>query len=962
MKPSPISTLFRPGFLDSELKNYSIELIPGIDEKRLVIQNWINELNSGRLELSKEEEIKPRFLQDIFGGVLGYGAHGPEIWNARPEQKTFVDATVADAGLGLFLLSDGEIQNDVIAVVEIKGAKADLDSTKNSNNQTAVEQGFGYSAKTGATWVIVSNFKEVRIYRSDYAGRCETFWLKDLDQEESFKRFLMLMHRKNLMEGIKSRLQKLYDLHENQEAVATMEQFDSSDHILDQIWKTLKKFDGIRSIDPYIIANIPPFNILKESVWHYQYRTLLTLNPKIYNLLQGVSVDKDGSVQVSDELGNELKGAKVTDYHAKIDFVLKCLRSALIEHVTAIRNVDEIISRNKYVIGFSIRHEFSFDSKDGITKDIYFDDQDSCQCHSCQFSQLDLKAFLRKLKENSSPSLELAYGHYLAATDGYSRAFKIYSQIILNNEGKYDKNAETFVAYYNQKHLLNRISAYDDPEKEKHMNTIREIDLDEILNQSFTSMGKITREALKEIRDERVAERVINELDDLLKKLIEIKARYDRGGGYDIVPNYTSGIHQFFCHAYAFLKRNYLIQNRYAYIVRQMLQGILITHRLSKYAYHLEELYLIHIIEPTLFLSHNQTDELLNECDKINVTEKDLREYIRRLKNFLDSHIDVGIMGHISLEISMQEQLVVFDFRQKCERIFTNFFLFLTKIEIPEIIWDKNINTSIVRFLQVQDYLHWFNLDKLGKFIEAKAGLFTDEEIKEIHAIANRKNMNGLTTWPPLINGCINALKTSYPETKISELPTVYKALSDATDKQGGVRYFDLISLYTVCTPPLQAKIKEELDSYLRLNFNTDCYEKCLHAGIYSIDHEDFFSLYVQKIQASKWQGLVSIENGKPNFSDFTFYNFAIVVRKFKIAGGDIRLNVLTNLQLSEKWLLNPETFDYAQFDPFWVKAYDHPILLESMQGIPNIKSALHARLAITYDRGLSEIYFRYFA
>ena len=58
----------------------------------------------------------------------------------------------------------------VKAVIELKPSNVDLDKkqTNGKDNKSPVEQAFSYSYKfDGCKWVIVSNFKEIRLYNSE---------------------------------------------------------------------------------------------------------------------------------------------------------------------------------------------------------------------------------------------------------------------------------------------------------------------------------------------------------------------------------------------------------------------------------------------------------------------------------------------------------------------------------------------------------------------------------------------------------------------------------------------------------------------------------------------------------------------------------------------------------------------------------------------------------------------------
>ena len=79
-----------------------------------------------------------------------------------------MDGQKADGTLGFF---DSKGKKDIRALIELKGANINLDARQKraGDTRSAVEQAFGYAPKYGRDchWIIVSNFKEIRLYRAN---------------------------------------------------------------------------------------------------------------------------------------------------------------------------------------------------------------------------------------------------------------------------------------------------------------------------------------------------------------------------------------------------------------------------------------------------------------------------------------------------------------------------------------------------------------------------------------------------------------------------------------------------------------------------------------------------------------------------------------------------------------------------------------------------------------------------
>jgi len=191
-------TIFSIKELKNKVKNTFIDGIPNQDEKIKLIENWQENIISGKVVRAKEEELKPLFLTLLFGDVLGYEYKNSTDWNLRLENKSSLDSSKADAALGFFKIKEKqELDKDVRAVIEIKDARTTLDKPQNRSDfkGSAVEQCFMYAVKSGekCKWVIVSNFVEIRLYLANDMTKYESFDILSLNDKYEFYRFYYLL-------------------------------------------------------------------------------------------------------------------------------------------------------------------------------------------------------------------------------------------------------------------------------------------------------------------------------------------------------------------------------------------------------------------------------------------------------------------------------------------------------------------------------------------------------------------------------------------------------------------------------------------------------------------------------------------------------------------------------------------------------------------------------------------------
>ncbi len=232
MKPK-ITPIFSDNFLSHYLSSFNVSAITDVRNTVSLLESLIKELDSGKIGSLKEEEFKSRFVSSIFGVVLGFHFSYFSEWYLREEKKSLVDGKKPDATLGFFYID--KTKDDVRAVIEIKDANTDLDTKQDrKSNLTPVEQAFSYVSKMGGNcqWVIVSNIKEIRFYRSRDESKCQIFYLNELLAEGKRNELLFLFHKNHFIKKAgKSRTEILLE----QSQVISPEK-DVGIHIIDKLY------------------------------------------------------------------------------------------------------------------------------------------------------------------------------------------------------------------------------------------------------------------------------------------------------------------------------------------------------------------------------------------------------------------------------------------------------------------------------------------------------------------------------------------------------------------------------------------------------------------------------------------------------------------------------------------------------------------------------------------------------
>ncbi|WP_373510004.1 Eco57I restriction-modification methylase domain-containing protein [Thiocapsa sp.] len=198
--PDYLKPLFNPRLLAEALREQPSS--PD-DAQRAIASSWAAGAANGSLLGRKEKPLQGQFLSEVMDRLLGFrqlvGSEGAHHMEPETSSGTVKGYRPPDARLGWF----GAAVDLTRAVLELKAPGADLDAKQGVGygKLTPVEQAFGYAAKVdGCRWVIVSNFIELRLYRTERGqGYCQRFWFADLSDPGRLDVFLFLLGRETLL-------------------------------------------------------------------------------------------------------------------------------------------------------------------------------------------------------------------------------------------------------------------------------------------------------------------------------------------------------------------------------------------------------------------------------------------------------------------------------------------------------------------------------------------------------------------------------------------------------------------------------------------------------------------------------------------------------------------------------------------------------------------------------------------
>lgn len=192
-------------FPRAELELLAFELEPS-SEATLAALTRLMRLQSvwrsGAISALTESNLEQSFNEQVFAEVFGYAsifASTQEDYSSLPKIYVPIPGGRAfpDLALGWFR---SDMQQAVVTA-ELKGPGADLDRAQGGNygGKTPVAQALEAASAAGATWCIVSNMDECRLYRVPTAQDFETIRLTEIDSPHSFRRAVALFSSRSLL-------------------------------------------------------------------------------------------------------------------------------------------------------------------------------------------------------------------------------------------------------------------------------------------------------------------------------------------------------------------------------------------------------------------------------------------------------------------------------------------------------------------------------------------------------------------------------------------------------------------------------------------------------------------------------------------------------------------------------------------------------------------------------------------
>lgn len=729
----------------------------------------------------------------------------------------------------------------------------------------------------------------------------------------------------------------------------------SNEDPIDQIYLSFNRFKELQSLPPDFIANLFPFNISDKYLHNYRGYSLVTSNRRLYNLFFEQLLFEGSEVKYYPTQDMDLSALEVNKLQYKLSEIIKTLNKSLIFH---------FYKENEKPDSFG-----NYGWSDQSVK-LFGEDFTECKCLNCQLQRLELNKVVKSLNNSTvdesteiEEALQLGYVNYKIGN--FNDAYQIF-EYVANRAWQSDKYFSYYIAKRNVKTLRNLIQWYERSlENEKREEIIRElddIDFDKLLFQIPFS-GEKEYELFKAIRDDKVLSRAAKEIDELLQKVREVYIGYSSGKYYSTSgPDYPFQIRLELNKILYFYSNNYIVFDEftdYMNACKKGVEALLVSYATSEeYSQKLNEFDSLFFDVVVSYCLAKDVNALCKkyEIEKFTFDEESLKKVIIRINNFLTSFFSVNhFMGRsVRSNGNVDSQLTNSFFAESCQKKFSNIFFLLSKVELSRDTAGELIE-NLIEFIRFEDFLYHTQMEFLGQFIVSNYQLFTEDEIvKIIEVVASKLNRDHSGA---LIRSLIFAYSgNSYGMLKDRNLQALILTHINAS------RYhFDmLIDLWRIMDENHREIIKKRLIEILDDSFDRELYRRASIEKI--IDFNLYFDTYIDDVNRSKVPEGFKMPLSRPQKYCFTFMNAMIFLYFMGVDSSDSRLKAFTNLSDYMKFYLDPEGYDYNNFNPEWLMfANEREVFFDRFAKIPELKLSIEKALKEQHDDRIAILYSKFF-
>lgn len=677
-------------------------------------------------------------------------------------------------------------------------------------------------------------------------------------------------------------------------------------HIIDQCYESLLRFDGLKFIDPKIIAGIFPFKVDNQRSYpRYNRFCLATNNDALTELFTLISVDKtDNYFKIKKGKKNIVK-KKCPDADYKLKYIQEVLDSCLIH---CIKTTDE---KHNKIPGVRSKN---------------------CECSGCLSEELRFTDLILSLKTQPD-TLDRIFGYY--KLHDFEKASSSLKNCIKKELNPINLALERYDEYW-----LSILSSNERVSKYEFYSKIRSVEFD----------NEPVQEAIIDLEQDRILSRAHEKIDSIVDDIRRIYEGYATRKLTTNGPDYATQLTVETMIVYSHFRHNCLVKdiyNDYQNLFRKALSGWLFsTNTSSKYIGRLKNLQIFHI---AMSVYYNSGKDLIAIFRETNTRELNLSDnasdYLKKIAinyfgQFNDGNTVYGEYVKNSFSLSGSHR-----------SLFQALLINLAYSNIQEC--PPNLCNNINTFIQNENFLYTYDLKYLGILFEKKGIWFTPEE--HISILNTHLSSNNSKSYE-MIYRILYSFHENCTDLQITDTVIINKIIG--MEETSLNHYAAIDYLRKIVSVENLVVLDKKLLLSLQKKFDSFLYRVILVGDQCPMQDDDaLFKSYVEYVNEKKGITVGADENGFEIIYGYEFINFisGILYSQKRTLDDPIILNGLSDLSNYQKWLLNPETFDYDHFKIEWIQLSDNEIILKHLGKSHKLKSIIADELNIHFDKLLSE-------
>ncbi|MCL3781289.1 hypothetical protein EMN47_12940 [Prolixibacteraceae bacterium JC049] len=753
----------------------------------------------------------------------------------------------------------------------------------------------------------------------------------------------------------KEQLYKLGDIGKKvYKFLKTLEDFDTFSLILhnsnieNQLINSFLRFKELGAIPINVIKNIPPLRLPQKSKYeidtsaNYNFPTIETLNEDLLSFLNKIKGDND-TIDISPisdiqtDLTNDVNSALNLLFNSGV-YQIRRKNDTTPEYITV---------------------------KQKETKE--------CTCPSCLYKNYRIDELLNNLNTTNAKvicqndniiSIKEAWA-YLKTGQIIKAFFAL--EDIKSKSWKHQKYIIYFISCYNQKILLPFLDYFNI--RDVKTNTLEEvkakinkIDLNRIIYE--LPLEKCIREALIEIKDNRLYDSTKSVIKRNLETIKDNYHKYQKGNYYSVGPTYWYESETAFYILYNFYSKNCLFNDNYYYfknLANQYLESMICSYSTDEeYQQRLNSFsgFFIHTL-----IEYGDPKKITLYINKYNLNNFRFQENDKMIENIMDSFTSFIMSGYkinsyFSRNVSknqlynraLEDSLFL---KNNILQSFNNFFILFTKIELNKS-QINNILEHILDYLEVNSIFDYSTPTLyLSNFIISNIKIIDDRNTTRILklTISSEGGLNKLIE--PVCNAFINTNEI----TQILD-NDFYEQLIKINDKRKISPFFLL----------LKKEQQKKCYTFLKPLLKENEFAKHAHSwGVWHYEeNSSIFETYVENLLkiTIKYPDFEISNDGFPkkigNFSPWNQLHFYVdLIYKNKVFNSSSIDLVYNNINSQMfKWILKPDIFEYSQFKSNWILAFNNKHILSQLKSNNQLLESIKKQLSLNYNEYIARIYF----